>query len=149
MAVGAFLSHTSGFLTTLKSGDWAADDHYAVLVTTTGTPSRTTWLTYSDITNECADGGYVAKDLAGETVATNGTNVKFDCDKINFGDTVTISARYLIILIGTVSTSGASDEIVGSIDLDGTGNVSSVAAEFSFDPAASEGLFQIAATSAA
>lgn len=150
MTVGIFTSHDTGFAELLGNDDWTVDDYYAVLADTTETVDRSTQINYEDILQECADVDYDQIALTGKTVAVDGSgNITFDCDKINFGASVTISARFLYILKGTAATPVTTDNIVGSIDLQTeTGNVSSTAAEFSFDPDATDGLFEVARSAA-
>ena len=148
MAVGPFLSHDTGYASLLGSGDWASYAYYAVLATNSETPDRDTQVDYADILAECADGDYAPVALASKAVAENSNKVSFDCAKINFGATVSISARYLYILQGAAASPVSTDEIVGHIDLDGASNISSVNAEFSFDPATTNGLFEVARTAA-
>ena len=148
MSVGPFLSHDTGFASLLGPDNWISDDYYAVLATDTEVPDRASQVDYEDILAECADGDYSPVALASKTCAVNGTDVRFDCAKINFGSAVSISGRYLYILKGTAATPNNADEIVGHIDLDGSGNISSVGAEFSFDPHAN-GLFYVPRTVAA
>jgi hypothetical protein len=143
MAVGPFLSHDTGFKSLLGAGDWVNDAYYAVLATTSESPDRATQIDYADILNECADGDYDQVALTSKAVALNSTNVRFTCAKIDFGSTVSITARYLYILKGTAASPAGTDEIIGHIDLDGAGNVSSVSAEFSFTPSATNGLFEV------
>jgi hypothetical protein len=140
-----FLSHVTGFVALLGADSWLTDDHYAVLVDTAGTPNRDTWDTLANVTNECTDANYIRKDITGETFAedtVDATKIKASCAKIDFGTAVTISSRYLLILKGTVAAAASTDTIVGHIDLSGSANVSSVAAEFSYTPGAN-GLFRI------
>jgi hypothetical protein len=148
MAVGPFLSHDNNFATLLSSDNWAADDHYAVLATTSETPDRATQLDLADILAECADADYSRQDIADESVVVNSTKIRFTCGKITFTAAGDITARYLYILKGTVATAGATDIIIGHIDLDGAGNLSSVNAEFSFTPNITNGLFEISRTAA-
>ena len=149
MAVGPFLSHDTGFASLLSTDDWTNDAYYAVLATTSETPDRAAQVDYEDILAEVASGGdYSPVALASKTCAVNGTNVRFDCAKITFTASGDITARYLYILKGTATSPANTDEIIGHIDLDGSGNISSVGAEFSFDPNAN-GLFQIQRTAAA
>jgi hypothetical protein len=148
MAVGPFLSHDSGYAELLGSDDWVNDNHYAVLATTTETINRATHVDLADIVNILSVAGdYNHQNLTGEAVDVNSTNIRFDCAKITFCSTGSITARYLFILKGTVAGAASTDKIIGHIDLDGTGNVSSVNAEFSFDPSAN-GLFEIARSAA-
>jgi hypothetical protein len=149
MAVGPFLSHDTGFASLLGSGNWASDAYYAVLATTSETPDRAAQIDYADILAEHgATGNYDQVALSGKAVAINSTKVRFTCSKINFGADTTITARYLYILKGTAASPAGTDEIIGHVDLDGAGNVSSVSAEFSFTPDATNGLFEVARSAA-
>lgn len=149
MAVGPFLTHDTGLAALLSTDDWTTDAYYAVLATTTESPDRAAQIDYEDILAECADADYDQVALAGKAVAVNSTKIRFTCNKITFGASVTISARYLYILKGTAATPATSDKIIGYIDLDGAGNLSSVNAEFSFTPNATNGLFEVARSAAA
>lgn len=145
MAVGPFLTHDTGFASLLSGDDWVTDAYYAVLATTTETPDRAGQVDYVDILNEVASGGdYSPIALASKTVAVQATKIRFDCGKITFTASGNITARYLYILKGTAATPAAADEIVGHIDLntDGAANLSSIGAEFSYDPHAN-GLFEV------
>jgi hypothetical protein len=82
MAVGPFLSHDTGFKSLLGSDDFAVDDYYAVLATSSETVDRATQIDYADILNECADGDYDQVALSGKSVALNSTAVQFTCSKI-------------------------------------------------------------------
>ena len=149
MAVGPFLSHDTGFASLLSTDDWTTDAYYAVLATTSESPDRATQVDYEDILEECADGDYDQVALASKTCSVDGSNnVVFDCAKITFTAAGDITARYLYVLKGTAASPNNADEIIGHIDLDGAGNISSVGAEFSFDPHAN-GLFYVPRTTAA
>jgi len=148
MAVGPFLSHDTGFASLLGPDNWISDDYYAVLATDDETPDRASQVDYEDILEECADTDYDPIALASKTCAVNDTDVRFDCAKITFTASGDITARYLYILKGDAGSPASADEIIGHIDLDGSGNISSVGAEFSFDPHAN-GLFYVPRTTAA
>jgi hypothetical protein len=148
MAVGPFLSHDTNFANLLSTDNWVTDDHYAVLATTTETPNRVTQLDLDDILEECADADYSRQNLTGEAVAVNSTKVRFTCGKITFTAAGNVAGRYLYILKGTVAGAAGADPIIGHIDLDGAGNLSSVNAEFSFTPNSTNGLFEISRTAA-
>jgi len=151
MAVGPFLSHDSGYLSLFNgTSDWITSDHYAALmVSGNGTQNQGTELLWSDISAEVLTvaGDYDHQVLTGEAVTDDGVVIMFDCGKITFTAAGDITARYLYILEGTAAAPVAGDEIIGHIDLDGAADVSSVGAEFSFDPAVS-GLFYISRTAA-
>lgn len=111
--------------------DWLNDNHYAVLLTTTHTPSSSADITLTNLTNECADGDYARQDCTGETVNNAAGTVTLDIADISFGSSVTISARYLYILRGTVAGAAGTDLVVGYVDLNtGGGNLSSTNGTF-------------------
>ena len=148
MTVGIFQSHDVGLAALLGAGNWITDNHYAILVKSGQTVVPAGAIQSDIIGNVCDDAGYGHIDLTGEAINIRVTRVRFDCAKINFGATVTLSGRYVYILNGTAAGSGAGDVVIGCIDLrtENDGDVSSVAAEFSYDPAATEGLFEIGRT---
>lgn len=148
MAVGPFLTHDTGFSSLLSTDDWTSDAYYAVLATDTETPARDTQIDYEDILAECADSDYDPVALVSKTVSVSGTAIQFDCAKITLTAAGSITGRYLYILKGTAASPTISDEIVGHIDLTGSGNISSVSGEFSFTPDVTDGLFEVARSAA-
>jgi hypothetical protein len=147
MPVGPFLSHDTGFKTLLGTGNWTtASAYYAVLATHTEVPNRATQIDYEDILAECADADYTRPAITDAAVAVNDTKVRFTCSKIQFTASGSVTGRYLYILKGTAAAPDNSDEILGHIDLDGSGNLSSINAEFSLTPDATGGLFRIPRT---
>lgn len=144
MAVSAFLTHEKGFSSLLGPDDWESDAYYAVLATTDETPDRATQIDYEDILNEVASGGdYSPVALASKSVSIVDTDIVFDCGKITFTSSGSISARYLYVLKGTAASPNNADEILGHIDLNtGGGNLSSIGAEYSYEPHAN-GLFAV------
>ena len=148
MAVGPFLSHDAGYAALLNSGNWASDAYYAVLSTTGTDPNRATHNTFNDIPNKLSVAGdYNHQALASKTATVESTKVRFTCGKITFTSSGSITARYLHIVKGTAASPQSADAVLGSIDLDGAGNASSINAEFSFTPHAN-GLFEIERTAA-
>jgi len=148
MTVGIFNSHDTGLAKVLGEDNWATADHYAVLATTTETPDRATQVDLEDILAECADADYSRQNLASEAVSVVSTKIRFDCGKITFAAAGSVAGRYVYILRGNVAGAANSDLIVGHVDLNTEGgNLSSVSAEFSYDPPAT-GLFEIVRTSA-
>jgi len=146
MTVGIFQSHDTGMAALLGAGDWAANNHYAMLIKTAQIVDRT-HLTRADIiANVCIDADYTNVDLTGKAITLVAQKTRFDCNKILFGSAVSISGRFIYILNGTAAASIDGDIIVGCIDLNTeTGDVASLAAEFSYEPATS-GLFEISRT---
>ena len=144
MAAGAFTFYNTGRRDALCEGNWANDNHYAILCTATYTPAAA-HATLANITNELVGGDYVAQNLAGESIAlhTDATKVKLDANIISFGDPVTIEAKWLVILIGTVAGKTSTDEVVGYMDLNtgsGSATLASTNDSFSVDFHATNGM---------
>lgn len=104
----------------------------AILLDNAYTPSLTGDTLLSDIVaDECADGDYARQNISGLAVSQDGSsNTALDAADVDFGNAVTISARYLVLVwdTGVDSTS----YLVGYVDLNdgGSANVSSVANDF-------------------
>jgi len=144
MPVGPFITHDVYFVSLLSADNWITDNHYAVLAVSGTAPDPANQTEKSHIVGILTPGGdYNHIDLTGEAVSINSTKVQFDCSKIIFTSSGDITARYLYVLKGTVALTSDTDEIIGSIDLTGNDDVSSISSEFSFTPS-SNGLFEIA-----
>ncbi|MAU40987.1 MAG: hypothetical protein CMF31_05125 [Kordiimonas sp.] len=113
MAIGNFHWITKGLLATLDGTiDLNTDAFTAHLVDETWTPAQNTDDLWSSISaKECADGDYSALALSGLTLTQSGGVIYWDFADLDFGNTVTISAKYLIIKHNT------SGKIVGFVDL--------------------------------
>ena len=146
MAVGPFLSDDTGFSTLLSSENWETSDIYLALVTTTYNPTRGSQ-TWSDISAN-ADADRIALSTLNPAVGLNGTNVRFTHTKATFTEDGSKTGRYVFYLFGTAGDPQAADAVIGYIDLTGDGDAESTNAEFSFTPDATNGLFQVARTSA-
>jgi len=143
------LSHDTGYKSLLGTGNWtSAGAYYAVLATTTETPDRATHIDYEDILEECADADYGPVAISGASVTVTETKVVFNCSKIEFTAEGSIAGRYAFILKGTAASPASADEIVGHIDLTGSGNATSVNGEFSLTPDETAGLFMVVRTAA-
>lgn len=104
-------------------------------------PNTSTDVDVGDLTNECADGDYAEVTLTTVSVTRSGTTVKFTSDPIDFGATVTITAKYLVIYIDD----GADDALLGYVDLNtGGGSASSTDGPFELSPDVTNGWFTIA-----
>lgn len=120
MTAGAWQFTQEG-IEDLFNEDWATDNHYAILVTSSQTPSAS-HTTLADVSaNECADSDYDPQDITGETASQSSGTVTLDCDDIDFGAAVTITAKYCYILRGTVAGKTSTDRIVCYCDLNSGG----------------------------
>ena len=153
MAVGAFTFTDPGFLAYLQGTiDIDTDTMVAVLVDNAQTPSVVNDDVYSDISgNECSDSDYTASFSEGLVIGgltwseTSSRNFKLDGNAMDFGNSVTIAARYLYVVRRAGGTLVAGDLILGYMDLNdgGSANVSSTNGDFDVDWNASNGLCTI------
>jgi len=126
---------------------WEAGNWYAELYMQAGANPTDSWATRSQITHTvCSDGDYAAKDVGSAAVGGTPPQCEFASAIINFGSSVTITAKYLIVLEGDEASPGGTDDLVFWVDLDTTGataEVSSVSSDFTVDDSAN-GWFYIA-----
>lgn len=143
MAVSAFKFTDPGYFAMREGTIHPENDTIvAVLVDNLHTPSITTDATYADISgNECADTDYTASFAEGLVVTglawsqTSSRNFKLDGAVRDYGNAVTISARYEYLVRRAGATLVPGDLILGFLDLNdgGAANVSSVAGNFDVD----------------
>ena len=156
MAVGAFTFTDPGMLAFLQGTiDIDTDTMVAVLVDNAQTPSVVNDDLYSDISgNECTDTDYTASFAEGLVLtgmawtSPSSRNFKLDGNAMDFGNSVTISARYLYVVRRAGASLVAGDLILGYMDLNdgGSANVSSTNGDFDVDWNAANGLFTLALT---
>ena len=79
--------------------------------------------------NECADGDYAQVVLSGKSITRVANKIRYDCADVDFGNAVTISARYCVIYLDT-GTPGTSPLLFVSDLNTGGGNLSSTASDF-------------------
>lgn len=146
MAVGTFTLTNQGKLNWLKGNiDPDGDTLVGVLVDNAHTPSVVNDDVYSDVSgNECSDGDYSPQVLTGVSLTESSGTIKLDANIVSYGDPVTISARYIYIIRRAGASLVAGDLILGYMDLNdgGSSNVASVAAVFSVDWNAANGMVQ-------
>lgn len=131
MAAGNFQAYEKGLLAMLDgSVDFDTDVLQAILLTNAHTVDVVNDQFVSNVTaEECADGDYARQAIAGNALSIVSGAVRFDCNDIDFGNTVTISARYLVIAKDT--NVDASDQLLFICDLNtGGGNLSSTSGDF-------------------
>jgi hypothetical protein len=143
MAVQPFLSVDAGFVELLSSKNFASDNISMVLIPHSFTASiNRAGMTYADI--KASEAAIIA--LPTPAVALNGTNVRFTHAKGTFTADGSLTGRYVMYVYGLHSGPPAdADKVFGYVDLTGAAeDASSVNAEFSFTPHATNGLFQVA-----
>lgn len=130
MAAGAFVLYNEG-KEDLFTVDADAQAYRWALALAAYTPAAT-HTTWSEVSaNECADGDYAQQNATGVSITQAAGTVTFDIGDVDFGNTVTITAKYLILIQGTVAGGAGTDRLVGYVDLSsGGGSVSSTAGNF-------------------
>lgn len=138
MAAGDFTYYIN-FLVAIgnKEVDLNSDTFTALLCTSSYTPDRAAHTVIGDITNELSGGDYARVNLSSLSWSATGTAVKWTAGTVDFGNPVTLTAKYLVIFDNT----HASDILAGYIDLntDG-GSVSSTTGPFEVAPDGTLGL---------
>lgn len=143
MAAGNCIAYQKGLLAIANGTvDWAGDTIKAMLLTSSYTPNASVDDVLSDIVaNEVADVGYARLTLASKTLAIASGKVRFDAADLDFGNAVTITAKYLVLFQDTGSA--ATSKLLWYCDLNsGGGSVSSTSADFDIAFSAS-GIYEI------
>jgi len=130
-----------------NTDNWVTDDHYAILLTSSHTFTIGDTTLTDIVANEISDGDYSPQDMTGEALSGAAGTVKYDADVVDFGNTVTITARYMAILKGTVAAKTGTDKLCFSCELDDTTDKSSSNGDFDVDFHATNGLVTVAQTS--
>lgn len=130
MAAGAFVLYNEG-KEDLFTVDADAQAYRWALVLAAYTPAAT-HVTWSEVSaNETVDGDYAQQNATGVSITQTAGTVTFDIGDVDFGNTVTITAKYLVLIQGTVAGGAGTDRLVGYVDLNsGGGSVSSTSGNF-------------------
>lgn len=154
MAAGAFTLYNSAKEYLMSTWQWGTTNFYALLIKG-GTSMAVTHDILNDIgtANIITDADYDEVALAGFDVLPTGAGLTTDATKnvdandVDFGSTVTIGARYLVVASGTPTTPATSDKLLGYVDLEttltGSNEVSSTNGDFQVQWHAN-GLFTVA-----
>lgn len=153
MAAGSFTLYNSAKEYLISTFQWGTTNFYAALLKGAYTPAAThdQW---GDVSAQvCTDADYNEVALAGADVLPTGAGLTTDATKnvdandVDYGSTVTISAKYLVVVSGTPTTPGATDKLLGYVNLETTGTsaneVSSTNGDFQVQWNAN-GLFTVA-----
>lgn len=120
MAAGEFRIYDAALRDTFNGDiDWEGTLAAALLSAshTIDTANDDTW---SDVSGEeISDGDYdsIAVPSPAISVPSAGT-VRFDCGDLDYGDPVTIEAKFLVIVEGTAGSLNAGDKLLAIVDLD-------------------------------
>lgn len=148
MAVGNFTLYNTGKESLLTDNanqiDWANDTVVAVLLGTGYTPSAS-HSTYADISaNIIADGDYAPATVASKTSVLSAGKILWDCADISFGSSVSLTAKYCVLVKRAGGTLAGTDRIIGYCDLDTTSTSATVSSTNStFQVNTTNGLFDV------
>lgn len=148
MAVGNFTLYNTGKEALLTDNanqiTWASDTIVAVLLGAGYTPAAT-HSTWADVSAQHVTGtNYAPVALTNKTSTRSGGTILWDCDDINFGSNVTVTAKYVAIVKRAGGALTGTDQIIGYCDLDnasGTATVSSTNSTFQVNT--TNGLFDV------
>lgn len=143
MAAGPWIAYPEGILRIATSEAlFLTHTIRAALLANTYVPDLTNHLIFSNVsTHQIADAGYVQQTLGSKTITKVGGLIRFDAADIDFGNAVTLTARYGLIYDDTPAT---NKYLLWYCDLNlgGTQPISSVNSDFDFLLAAN-GLYQM------
>lgn len=131
MSAGNFTAYQQGLLEIAnRDVDFVGGTIKAMLLTSDYTPDAAADQYLDDISaDECADGDYARQTISGKSISLVGGKVRFDCGDIDFGDTVSIVAKYLVLFRDTGTP--ATSTLLWFCNLNtGGGSVSSTTADF-------------------
>jgi hypothetical protein len=106
----------------------------AVLLSDAYTPD-VTHSVYADLTGELSTvlpSDYTPKAVTNRNVVRVGTDIRYTSNPIIWGMEVSISAKYLVLLLGEDTSLETSDPLIGYVDFGETRH--SINSEFSFSP---------------
>lgn len=149
MPVGNFTLYNSGKEALLSDNanqiTWATDTVVAVLLGSGYTPALT-HTTWADMSAQHVTGtNYAPVALANKTSVRTGGTILWDCDDINFGSNVTVTAKYIAIVKRAGGALAGTDQLIGYCDLDNTSGTATVSSTNAlFQVSTPNGLFDVA-----
>jgi hypothetical protein len=148
MTVGNFTLYNTGKEALLTDNanqvTWATDTVVAVLLGAAYTPAAT-HSTWADVSAQHVTGtNYAPVALANKTSTRSGGTILWDCDDINFGGTVTVTAKYVAIVKRAGGALSSTDQLLGYCDLNTTSGSATVSSTNStFQVNTTSGLFDV------
>ena len=133
MAAGNFIPYDEFvFRLAQQEFDFLNGTMEAILLDDAYTPDTAAHTVIGDISSqEISDTDYSRQTLANKSITQDGSGrTVFDADDVDFGNSVSISARYMVLALNTGT--GSTSYLMGYVDLNdgGTGNVSSTNSDF-------------------
>jgi len=90
------------------------------LLTSNYTPDTATQVTWGDISgDEVTDADYAKQTISNVSITLDGSTVVFDADTVSFGSSVSIEAKYAVVMIGT---GDSTDPLITYVDLEEGGD---------------------------
>lgn len=148
MPVGNFTLYNTGKEALLTDNanqiTWATDTVVAVLLGAGYTPSAT-HSTWADTSTQHVTGtNYAPIVVTGKTSARSGGTILWDCDDVNFGSNVTVTAKYVAFVKRAGGALTSTDQLIGYGDLDTTNTSATVSSTNStFQVSTTNGLFDV------
>ena len=117
--------------------DWEGATNVAAILCTNSYSINAFQGTYGDVTHECTDADYDPEPVADRVVDRDSDRIRYRHARIDWGSNVTISARYIVFVVGDPANLQAGDRVIGVVDL---GETKSAVADtdnstFAFTPA--------------
>lgn len=135
MAVGSFIAYNSFIYRAMRDavlGESNLNGTYQALLLDNAYVPSLAHATLADVVaNECTDPDYGRRNIAGLAVSQDGSSrTVIDANDVDFGNAVTIGARYIVIVCYTGVN--ATSYLVGYMDLNdgGAANVQSTNDDF-------------------
>lgn len=147
MAAGSFQLYNTGKESLLTDNanqiTWATDTVVAVLLGTGYTPDAA-HSTYADISAQViTDGDYAPAVVSGKTSTLTADKILWDCDNISFGDPVTLTAKYVVLVKRAAGALAGTDRLIGYGDLNVGAGLTASSTNSVFQVNTTNGLFDV------
>ena len=120
MSISPIVLYNQAFLELFDGTiDWNDAANVAAVLCTADYVPELTHTTYNDLTNEVATGGehdYEPKAVGTRTTVRDGDEIQYKSAAVSWGANVTISARYLVLVLGNPASLATSDKLIGYVD---------------------------------
>ena len=133
MAAGNFIPFDEfNFQTAKQAFDFENGTIEAILLDNAYTPDTANHTVIGDVSaDEIGDTDYSRQTLANKSITKDASGrTVYDADDVDFGNSVSISARYMVLALNTGT--GSTSYLMGYVDLNdgGSSNVSSTNSDF-------------------
>jgi len=139
MSHGPFQSCDNGYMELLGKKNWETDNIAVLLVRDGITAPVRTAMTYADVSASTER----AVAIVNPSLVIVAPKFQFRHERVVFTLNESLTGRYVFYVLGNHASLQSTDMVIGHVDLTGSGNASSVNAEFSFIPYGTGFLFEI------